>query len=69
MSLGLGLGLGNEFGFEFGFGFGFGYDTKTNRIIKFLAYAYLSLLDFLAVLASHIILLHKVISFNVLMLD
>jgi hypothetical protein len=54
LSLGLGLGLGNEFGFEFGFGFGFGYGTKTNGIIKFLAYAYLSLRDFFAVLASRI---------------
>jgi hypothetical protein len=40
----------NEFGFEFGFGYG----IKTNGIIKFLAYAYLSLRDFLAVLASRI---------------
>jgi hypothetical protein len=54
LGLGLGLGLGNEFGFEFGFGFGFGYGTKTNGIIKFLAYAYLSLRDFPRVLASRI---------------
>jgi hypothetical protein len=54
LSLGLGLGLGNEFGFEFEFGFGFGYGTKTNGIIKFLAYAYLSLRDLLPTVASQI---------------
>jgi hypothetical protein len=48
------MSLGIEFGFGFRFGFGFGYGTKTNGIIKFLAYAYLSLRDFLRVLASRI---------------